>query len=247
MDREPQTSVAFIASGQERRGFSWRQQFASLAPLVVVWGVGIAVLVVARFQTATSLSSLVLDPAFLSGHPWYTGAISNLGILVWAMGVAFALAGAWVAKRIGRTSAAHFLAVGAFATLVLLFDDVFRFHTGPLNRLLGSKTAAQGVVIFPVGVWLALFYKDVLRTRWFLLLVALGSLGASVSLDIVLSPTGDTALLLEDGLKFLGILTWSFYFAATARDIAASAISSGLQAAAQPTEVTRTVEVHEAA
>ncbi len=232
MERQATSTVAPKQPGVDktvdRRGFSLRQQLLSLTPLVLVWGAGIAVLVVARFQRATSLSSLVLDPGFVGGQPWYTGAISNLGLLIWATGVTFAGAGAWVANRIGRTSAAHFLAVGAFATLVLVFDDAFRLHVGPVRQLMGTKAAAQALVVLPVGLWLAVFYRDVLRTRWMLLLVALGSLGVSVLVDVVANPIGDTALLAEDGLKFLGILTWSYYFAVTARDIAASAISSGL-------------------
>ena len=236
MDRDHTSGVASRSQVRERRGFSIGQQVASLAPLLIVWAAGLAVLLVARFQTATSLSSLVLDPAFLAGQPWYSGSISNLGILVWAMGVAFAMAGAWVARRIGRVSAAKFLAVGAFATLVLLFDDAFRLHTGPLQSAVGSKSGAQALVIVPVAAWLMVFAGDVLRTRWILLLTALGSLGASVSLDVVLNPTGDTALLLEDGMKFLGILTWSFYFAITARDIAASAID-GDRGDRSPTQV----------
>ena len=219
-----------------------RDQLRSAAPLISLWIVGAVVLVAARFQTATSLSSLVLDPGYVAGQPWYTGAISNLGILIWATGIALAGAGAWVAHRIGRMSAARFLAAGVLATLILLLDDVFRVHSGPLARLVGSKTLAQLIVVSPVMVWLGVFRRDILRTRSILLGAALGAMACSVAVDVLFDPGGDTGLLLEDGLKFLGILAWAQYFALTSRDIAASVITSGIEdarstAAAYPADV----------
>lgn len=219
---------------ERRRGFSLRRQLRSLAPLAVLWCVGLVVLAVARVQTATSLSSLFLDPAYLTGSPWYTGALSNLGILVWTAGVVFASAGAWVARRIGRTSAARFLAVGGLATLIMLLDDVFALHAGPLKQVLGgSKNAAQVLVVLPVVLWVLAFRADIMRTRSVLLFAALASLAGSVFVDMVFGLGGDSQLLVEDGMKFLGILAWSQYFAITSRDIAASAIASVLESAAE--------------
>ena len=213
---------------ERRRGFSLRRQLVSLAPLGALWLVGLVVLVAARVQTAAPLRFLFLDPAHLTGSPWYTGALSNLGILVWTSGVAFAAAGAWVARRIGRASAAKFLAFGAFATLVLVLDDVFALHAGVLKLFLGgSKNAAQLAVVLPTIVWIVLFLDDIRRTRSALLVAAVASLAGSVVVDVI-GLTGDTSLLVEDGMKFLGILAWSQYFAITARDVAASAISSAL-------------------
>lgn len=192
-----------------------------------MWSIGLLVLLAAQLQTATPLETLVLDPAHLTGSTWYTGALSNLGILVWTAGLVFAVAGAWVARRIGRANAARFLAVGALATLVLLVDDVFALHAGPLKRAVGgSKNLAQLLVVLPVAVWLVAFYHDIRRTRSVLLFAALVSLAGSVLVDVALGLAGDTQLLVEDGLKLLGILAWSQYFAITSRDIAASAIES---------------------
>lgn len=217
--------------GSERRGFSLRRQLVSLAPLGVLWFAGLAVLFVASQQTRAPLRTLFLDPAFLTGSPWYTGALSNLGVMVWTSGVVFAGAGAWVAHRIGRVSAARFLAFGAFATLVLVFDDVFSLHSSPLKNLIGgSKRTAQILVVLPVAAWVGIFWRDILRTRSALLFAAFGSLALSVLADIGDDGLrGGTALLVEDGLKFLGVLAWAQYFAITSRDIAASAITGVLK------------------
>lgn len=209
----------------------------SLAPLGVLWFAGLTVLFVASQQRQTPIRTLFLDPAFLTGSPWYTGALSNLGILVWTSGVVFAGAGAWVARRIGRVSAARFLAVGAAATLVLVLDDVFRLHSGPLKRAVGgSKDFAQLLIVFPVLIWLLVFVQDIRRTRSALLIAALASLAGSVVVDAVSGFSGDTLLLIEDGMKFLGILAMAQYFAITSRDIAASAINSVLATGEVETE-----------
>lgn len=220
-----------MATGFERRrGFSLRRQFVSLAPLAVLWFGGLLLLVVARVQTVAPLQTLFLDPAHLTGAPWYTGALSNLGIFIWTAGVVFAGSGAWVSKRIGRESAARFLAVGAAATLLLVLDDVFQLHAGLLKGLLGgSKNAAQLLVVFPTLAWAAIYVRDIQRTRSILLLAAFASLGGSVLVDVGVGLTGETELLVEDGLKFLGILAWTQYFAITSRDIANSAIDTALR------------------
>lgn len=224
------SAVHPVPASPERRGFSLRRQLASLAPLATLWILGLTVLFVARFQTAVPLRNLFLDPAYLTGSPWYTGALSNLGIMVWTAAVVFAGAGAWVARRIGRESAARFLAFGAFATLVLALDDVFALHASVLREILGgSRAASQVVVVLPVMAWLVLFWADIQRTRSALLFMAFASLGGSVMVDVVGGASGDSSLLLEDGMKFLGILAWLQYFAITSRDVAASAITGALE------------------
>lgn len=144
-------------------------------------------------------------------------------------------------------SAARFLAVGALATLVLLLDDVLALHAGPLKRAVGgSKNLAQLLVVFPVVVWLFAFANDIRRTRSVLLFAALLALGGSVVADVIFGLVGDAQLLVEDGLKLLGILAWSQYFAITSRDIAASAIEGVIRSKAQATPVEEP-ELHEVA
>ena len=72
-----------------------------------------------------------------------------------------------------------------------------------------------------------LFRSDIGRTRWQVLVAALGANAMSIAVDAFIHPNGfDRALLLEDGAKFLGILAWATYFVVTARDISRSAMAS---------------------
>ena len=213
-------------SNERRRGFSLRRQARSVLPLGALWFVGLLILAGAQVQTAAPLRELFLDPASLTGAPWYTGALSNLGIFVWTAGVAFAAAGSWIARRTGRDEAAKFLAVGSIATLIMVFDDIFAIHSSVLNDVTWlPKVAAQALIVSPTIVWVLAFLHDIRRTRFLILFAALSSLAGSLLVDQASFFSGESALLIEDGLKFLGILAWCQYFALTARDIAESSIA----------------------
>jgi len=214
---------------ERRRGFSLRQQLRAITPVLLLWLIGLCVLLIARVQTVAPLEHLFLDPTSITGSPWYTGALSNLGILVWSAGAVFAVCGAWIARYTGRRQAARFLAMGSAVTMVLVLDDVFNLHSGPLKQALGvSKTTAQFMIVLPAVLWLVAYLPDIRRTRAALIVAALASLAGSVLVDTLFSGfsglSSETVLLIEDGMKFLGILAWSQYFAITSKDIAASAI-----------------------
>ncbi len=224
-------------SDERRRGFSLRRQVRAIAPLAFLWLAGLAILVAAQAQTAAPLRELFLDPAFITGAPWYTGALSNLGIFVWTLGVAFAAAGAWVARRTGRDDAARFLAVGTVATLIMVLDDIFAIHSSVLNDVVWlPRAAAQFLIVAPTIFWVLRYLDDLRRTRFFILFAGLACFVGSVLIDQTGFLRGDTALLVEDGFKFLGILAWCQYFVLTARDIAASAITSHGSAESRSTD-----------
>lgn len=210
---------------ERRRGFSLRQQVQTVAPLGALWLIGLIILLAAQAQTAAPLRELFLDPAHIVGAPWYTGALSNLGIFVWTIGVAFGAAGAWVARRAGRIEASQFLFVGTIATVIMVFDDIFAIHSSVLNDVTWlPRVGAQLLIVSPTLFWVLRYLGDIRRTRFVILFAGLGCFAGSLLVDRLVTFTGDTALLIEDGLKFLGILAWCQYFVLTARDIAASAI-----------------------
>ena len=229
--------VELVDVSERRRGIALHRQLQSIVPLLTLWLVGISILGVAWAQTTVSLDDLFLSPANLTGAPWYTGALSNLGIFVWTLGVAFASAGAWVARRAGRPDAAKFLTVGACATVILVFDDIFAIHSSVFNDIPGlPKSVAQLIIVAPTLYWAMRYLGDIRRTRFVVLFAGFASLAGSVLVDLSGLFQGETALLIEDGLKFLGILAWSQYFAMTARDIAASSIASTEVAQREPTQ-----------
>jgi len=63
------------------------------------------------------------------------------------------------------------------------------------------------------------------RTRWQLLVGAVGALSCSVAIDVIGS-SASGALVAEDSAKFLGILAWALYFVLGTRDIAESLVGA---------------------
>lgn len=216
---------------ERRLGFDPKRQLGELIPLGALWALGFAILAVAGFQSEAPIRELFLDPASLTRSPWYTGLLSNIGILCWTVAATMAVGGGWVATKTGRPSAARFMFFGALATTVLLCDDLLQIHAVWIPKLGIPKLHAQILIAFPTLIWLAVFYADLLRTRWLLAIGALGSFGVSLVIDAGFGLSGTASLMVEDGGKFLGVLAWAQYFSLTAKDVAQSTI----RAAVHPT------------
>ena len=168
-----------------------------------------------------------LGSAYANGEAWWTGLISQLGILGWTSAAASAAWAAWIARHTGRISAARFLSRGVVASIVLLVDDLIGVHSmfwalGPLGKPFGLA-----IVLSPVAAWFWVYRSDIRRTRWVLLVGAFVANALSVVADTLgRGSVSDQAALLEDGPKFLGILAWATYFIASTYDIARSALRS---------------------
>ena len=209
----------------DRRRQSWRTPGRIVVPLGLVWSFGLAVIAVA--STSHNPERLFFDPAYSSvGGKWYIGVVSQLGILGWSIAALSAAWSAWFARHVGRPSAARFLGRGAAVTAILLFDDLFATHAVVSSVLGLPKPFVQLLVVGPTGLWIACHRSDVLRTRWPLLLAAVGALSASIVVErLTGNSMGPRATLAEDGPKFLGILAWAAYFSLTSLDIARSVLA----------------------
>jgi hypothetical protein len=199
----------------------------SILPLSVVWTGGLVVL--GATLAHGNVRQLFLDPAYANGGPWWTGLVSQLGVLAWTTAAASAAWASWIARHTERVRAAAFLFRGALASVVLLLDDLIGVHAmfwalGPLGKPFGLT-----LVLAPVAAWFWTYRADIARTRWLLLVAAFLANGTSVLVDTLGSGSfSDQAALFEDGPKFLGILAWATYFVATTYDIARSALRSAL-------------------
>jgi hypothetical protein len=206
-----------------RRGFSASEQLKVVGPLVGVWAIGFAVLAAVAWRGR--VGELLLDPSYASGGAWYLGAVSQFGLLAWSVGTVAAAGGSWVLRRTDRHDAARFLAHGAVVGTLLLVDDMFGLHSGPMSALGLGKHVALVVLGGPIGVWLVVYRHDIFRTRWQVLACSLVGLGSSAVIDAIIAPDRmDLALILEDGPKFLGALAWATYFVITTKDIIDSAL-----------------------
>jgi hypothetical protein len=188
---------------------------AWLAPALGV----LVLLVVAAELRHIPFGTLSRDVASIGQVMPLTGGLSNWGILLWCTA---AVVTAFAGRALRGTSdrpALRFLLSSAAFTAVLLVDDLFLLHEDLAFRYLGIR---ERYVMLAYGVLLVAYLLGnapvILRTRYTVLLGALGLFAASVLSDALLSqwkllPVTDPVLLVlvEDGLKWLGIVTWTTY------------------------------------
>lgn len=217
-----------------RRRRALRDQLPSLTPLLAMWAIGGSVLAVVGAQRSVALEQLFLDPAYLSGEPWYTGVLSDLGVLGWASATVTALWGAWVAAQTGRPTAARFLRAGALVSTVLLADDMFQLHADGLRFIGLPKGIRQLVIVLPAVIWFVRYAADIARTRWVILLGALTGFATSLVVDGLATPGSTVGLFVEDSAKLLGVLAWTQYMVLTSLDIMRSTIRDASLTSAVP-------------
>ena len=209
----------------ERRGRrSWIADLRPFTPLAILWLAGALLLAGLLSQEAVPYEELLLDPAHYQGRPWYTGLISNLGVLGWSTATVAAAGGSWLGRLGGRVGAAEMLRGGALLSGLLLLDDLFQLHIVVPHTLDLPKVVFYGLYGGLAGWWFIGTRLELLRTRWPLLAAAVAALSASVAVDRLWSGTGG-GLIAEDSAKFLGILAWALYFVMTARDITRSVLA----------------------
>jgi hypothetical protein len=218
-----------MADRRQRPSVGW--QIADLLPLAMVWAVAIAAVAVAGLQRSVPVSELFLDPASVAGVPWWTGLLSQLGLLGWTVAAAAAGGGAWLAGRLGRHAAAVFLGSGALLTVLLLADDLLQVHAVLLPGIGIEKPLSQLLIVAPAPVWALTQRREILRTRWLVFVAAILGFAVSVAVDMWWVPTAGDAnrTMIEDGAKFLGICAWAQYFTMTTADIARSVLAEVLE------------------
>lgn len=174
----------------------------------------VAVAVVAA--TDIDAASITMDTTAYLGADPLTGALSNLGILLWCAAASISLLAALLTARAGSHDRARFLLASSLLTFYLLFDDLFLLHEDLAWRYLGigQKTVLVGLGAW-VGTWLLAFRREILATNWEALALAVAFLSTSVLVDlgqgVLQQHIGDWIYLAEDGPKWLGIVSWCSY------------------------------------
>jgi hypothetical protein len=183
----------------------------------------VAFAVVVTTNTAITMRQMTQDPTTVLGGPFYVGAISNLGNVLWAAAVALCLFAARGLPGIVGAGWSRFLLVSGTFTALLLADDLLLVHDEILPRYAGITGDAYGI-LYVAGMigFLVAFRARIMRTNWPVLAVALVLFGISTVVDVGSSQLSQlvpssTVILLEDAAKLLGIGTWLAYFASVAR------------------------------
>jgi len=171
------------------------------------------------------------EPQMVAHVPFYVGVVSTLGCFLWAGAAPVCLFGwAVLRRRTNDTQFAIFLLFWGLLTVQLLLDDMFTFHECVYPYYFGIReeiTYATYLVAASVGV--LAFRKCIRRTDYVLLLLAVGFFGLKIGVDLAdehaarlfghwrvyLDPEilfGQWRIVVEDGLKLFGIVSWLAYF-----------------------------------
>lgn len=164
---------------------------------------------------------LFREPYSIGHIPSYVGLLSNFGAMLWCCTVGICLFTCAVLRTRGVAArrCSMLLCAAAFSFLLLL-DDVLMLHERVFGTLLPNGQLATYVVYgAAVACFCWRFRTNLLRSDYLTLVLSAGLLGASAGLDVlkeVLSIdlfAGALHVVVEDGLKLMGIILWLLYFA----------------------------------
>ena len=191
----------------EQFGRLWRLMLMNVGIALT----GIAGVLVLSARSHRPMSYMTRDPAATTDAEFYLGFLSNLGIMLWSAAAAVCLFTAVVLHRRRAQRQSLFLLVSGLFSLVLVLDDAFMLHEEVLpGRLHVPQLAVYAGYAILISGYLVFFARDILRTDYLLLATALSFLGLSMGMDEFL-PFNDLETMIEDGMKFSGIVFWTSY------------------------------------
>lgn len=197
-------------------------------PLLMVLGAALLL----TSTTAVTMRHLTQDPTTVLEGPFYIGALSNLGNVLWTSAATVCLLSALALPSLIDNGWRRYLLVSGVFTVVLLVDDLLLVHDEILPRYAGISGELYGVS-YVVGMlaFLVGFRRRIAQTNWPLLAAALACFGVSTVVDLGSSPLGEImapsfVILVEDGTKILGIGTWLAYFVSVSRQALANGLRS---------------------
>ena len=164
-------------------------------------------------------SRLTRDPISLAGLNPLFGIVSNVGVLVWSVAMAVCFFSAALLAKGKDTESARFLFFSGVLSFFLLIDDFFVIHESMRDYFGIPEDAAYVFYLVYLIFYFIAFRKLILNQNVALLVLALGFLGSSATIDIfqkLIRYEIPAYFLVEDGLKLLGIASWAGYFTSTA-------------------------------
>jgi hypothetical protein len=165
-------------------------------------------------------SYLSRDPVQILDAKPYIGMVSNVGILLWCATAAILFYSARLSSLAGKPRIqTNFLLSSGLITLLMLIDDLFLFHDIIFPEYFHIDENVF-FVFYGLSV-IALIYffrKLIINTDYIFLVLSFGLLGTSAVSDylIVLGFASNYSMVIEDVLKFMGIISWFSYYIRTA-------------------------------
>ncbi len=204
----------------------FRRLGKGLVLLYLVVFLGLLALVVISQGLGVPVQNLTRDPVAVIRAPFYTGILSNLGILLWCASAAISLFCAALVGRLGRDrkQQSFLFWSGAFIILLLL-DDLFLLHEVVFPYYFGLR---ERYVILLYGfcmvAYLVRFWRTMLNTDFLIFFCAGGLFTLSLAVDKLPEDILPLHHIFEDGSKFLGIASWLLYLVRTSFQLVIDAV-----------------------
>ena len=151
------------------------------------------------------------DPLQVVNSPFYTGLVSNIGILFWCAAAVICLYSYSLSLK--TTKDASFLLFSGILTLFLMADDFFLLHEVVYRNYL--HIPSKIIFLLYLVTAISLFYSFryvILKTEYMILFIAILMLSLSGIIDAIPQNILPVHHLFEDGTKFSGIVFWFLYF-----------------------------------
>lgn len=204
------------------------QLLITFTPAILI----LAIVAVGSVLFEITIPEMTKDISATAGANPLWGFLSNFGAFLWCSTAAICAFAGLLCLQSGGKRPFCFMLFSALLSGYLLFDDFFLFHEHLAEQHLGVD---EKIVLASLGIslftYLLYFRNDILRTRFVMLLTALGLLSFSVVVDVIfedwLLNLGDWGFFVEDGLKWLGIAAWCSYYVHTAYQLVLGLVNQG--------------------
>ena len=203
------------------------------APWVIIVGATLAAVPVGVYVleriTGTDLDPVMRDTSAAAGAPYYYGYGSTVGVLLWGVAAGASAATLLALRQTAERSVLRFFTTTLILTLLLGLDDGLLLHEEALPARGVPEPLVYAAYLVAAVAWLAINRRLLLARPSPLLAVAILGFGLSLALDFyerIFSPLGEQVLV-EDGLKFVGIGMWATYVLVESRDQLRAAIRRG--------------------
>ncbi|ABW30623.1 hypothetical protein [Acaryochloris marina] len=201
-------------------------------------------IVIARLKTNIPINVFLSDPAVIAGsnglssliqattNP-FVGVASNIGILCWCISASVCFFSCFLIRKKlmpysnGYKELFNFLLLSGLITSVLLIDDLFLLHEAIIPKLLKiPQYLTYSLYMVTVFYWINRFRKIIIKTEWDLLALAFIFFTFSIFTDTAMDyfelsnhmnilSNNELLVLLEDGFKLFGIISWLTYLSKT--------------------------------
>lgn len=205
--------VTLIRQGKESVSLILFLVFIPLAILAAVYLIS--------YGSGIPLSVFLKDASQTLDSPSYLGIISDAGIFL-LFGISLNCFLTYAVIRKGEVKSfrpGFFLYFGCFI-LLLMVDDKFLLHEMVYAVWLPEKVIYLTYLSI-LGLGILIFQKELLESRFILLLLGAGFLGMSLAVDLfqerIEERIGSIRILIEDGFKFIGFVVWFGFFFITCR------------------------------